>query len=188
MVWTHEEAALKNFHTYLKSLHPTIKFDITYSTKEINFLDTTIYFNSHHKLESTLYVKPTDICALFHADSFHSNNCKRSVIYSQALRYRRIITDDNLLNKQLTTLRGNLLRRGYDIRDINNEYQKITSFTQKDILYRNISNKHTHNVLPFIITFDHTNKLTGPILRNISQLFKMTQYFNRSGASHPSLH
>ena len=76
MVWTHGEAALQNFHTYLNNLHPTIKPDITYSTKEINFLDTTIYFNSHHKLESTLYVKPTDICALLHSDSFHPSNCK----------------------------------------------------------------------------------------------------------------
>ena len=64
-------------HIYLNNLHHTIKFDITYSTKEINFLDTTIYFNSHHKLESTLYVKPTDTCAPLHADSFHPINCKR---------------------------------------------------------------------------------------------------------------
>ena len=165
IVWTHGEAALQNFHTYLNNLHPTVKLDITYSTKEINFLDTTIYFNSHHKLESTLYVKPTDICALLHADSFHPSNCKRSVIYSQALRFWRIITEDNLLNKQLSTLRENLLGRGYDIRDINNEFQKITNFTQRDILYRNICNRHTYNVLSFIMTFDHTNKLIGPILK-----------------------
>ena len=68
MIWTHGETALQNFHTYLNNLHPTIKFDMTYSTKEINFLDTTIYFNPHGKLESTLYVKATDICALLHAD------------------------------------------------------------------------------------------------------------------------
>ena len=154
MVWTHGEAALQNFHTYLNNLHPTIKLDITHFTKEINFLDTTVYFNSHHKLESTLYVKPTDTCALLHADFFHP---------SQALHYRRIMTEDNLLNKQLSTLRENLLRRGYDIRDINNEFPKITNFTQRDILYRNKSNGDTHNVLPFIITYDHTNKLIGAI-------------------------
>ena len=55
--WTHGEKALQNFHTYLNSLHPTIKFDITYSTREINFLDNIIYFNSHDKLESAVYVK-----------------------------------------------------------------------------------------------------------------------------------
>ena len=27
MVWTHGEAALQNFHTYLNNLHPTIKLD-----------------------------------------------------------------------------------------------------------------------------------------------------------------
>ena len=112
-------------------------------------------------------------------------NCK--VIYSsQALRYRRKFTDDNFLNKQLTTLRENLLRRGCDIRDINNEFQKITNLTQKDILYRNKSNKHTHNVLPLIITFDRTNKITGPILEKHWGIIQDDPNFNKSGPNHPS--
>ena len=41
-VLTHGETALRNFHTYLSTLYPTIIFDITYSTKEINVLDTTV--------------------------------------------------------------------------------------------------------------------------------------------------
>ena len=105
MIYTQGEAALQNFHTYFNNIHPTIKFDVTYSTKEMKFLDTTIYFNSQSKLESTLYVKTTDICTLLHVNPFHSNNSKQSVIYSQALCYQRTITDSNLLNKQLSILR-----------------------------------------------------------------------------------
>ena len=165
MIWTHGEETLIKFHNYLNSLHPTIKFDITYSNKEINFLDTTIFFNKKGKLESTLYVKPTDTCALLHAESFHPRHCKRSVVYSQALRYQRIITDDNLLKEQLTNLSGNLLKRGHSISDINNEFQKVTQLTQNDLLFKEHPNETTNNILPFVITYDETNKLIGPILK-----------------------
>ena len=85
MIWTHGKESLLQFYNFLNDLHPTIKFDIEYSTQEIHFLDPTIYFNKDNKLESTLYVKPIDICALLHQESFHPNSCKQSVIYSQAL-------------------------------------------------------------------------------------------------------
>ena len=111
MIWTHGETSLMELHHYLNSLHPTIRFDIIHSTTEINFLDTTTYANTEGHLESKLYIKPTDICTLLHAGSFHPDSCKGSVIYSQALRYQRIITDNNILEIQLTRLRENLLRR-----------------------------------------------------------------------------
>ena len=82
-----------------------------------------------------------------------------------ALSYRRIITDNNILEIQLTRLRENLLRRGYEVRDINNESQKITNFTQSDVLFRKKHDKPNHDILPFIFPYDQTNKLIGPILR-----------------------
>ena len=43
--------------------------------------------------------------------------------------------------------------------------KKIANFSQNDLLWRDKPNKHTQNVLPFIINFVQTNKLIGPILR-----------------------
>ena len=153
------------FHHYLNSLHPTIQFDITHSTTEINVLNTTIYVNTEGHLESKLYIKLTDICTLLHAGSFHPNSFKGSLIYSQAFCYRRVITDNSTLEIQLTRLRENLLRRGYEVSDINNEFQKITNLTQSDLLFRKKHDKSNHNTLPFIIPYDQTNKLIGPIAR-----------------------
>ena len=109
LIWAHGEDALLQFHEYLNNLHLTIKFDITYSYEEVNFLETTIFFNPQHQLESTLYTKPTDMCALLHAESYHPESCKRSVMYSQALRYRRSITNNSLLKKHLNKLKENLI-------------------------------------------------------------------------------
>ena len=60
MIWTHGEEALVEFITYLNSLHPSIKFTHEYSHSSINFLDTTIKFNSERERITTLYNKPTD--------------------------------------------------------------------------------------------------------------------------------
>ena len=128
-----------------------------------HFLDITIYFNKDYKLESTLYIKPTDICALSHQESFHPNSCKQSVIYSQALQYRRVITNDDKLIEQLNKLWDNLLKRGHNITDINKQFNKVIHLTQHSLLHRIKQTNTPQNIIPFVIPYDETNKLTGPI-------------------------
>ena len=164
LIWTHGEDTLLQFHEYLNRLHPTIKFDITYSYEKINFLDTTIFLNPQQQLESTLHTKPTDMCALLHAESYHPESCKRSVIYSQALRYRRIITNDSLLGEHLKKLKENLIRRGYKLSDINKQFNKLRGLTQKGLLYRTKNNESQNNTLPFVITYNETSANIGKIL------------------------
>jgi hypothetical protein len=65
------------------------------------------------QLESDLFIKPTDKAPLLSNESFHPNNCKISIIYSQALRYVRLITNRNRLSECLQDLRVNLITRGY---------------------------------------------------------------------------
>ena len=98
-------------------------------------LDTTIFINMEQILESTLYVKPTDICSLLHKQSFHPDTCKQSVIYSQVLRYRRIITNNITLRTKLGKLKTNLIRRGYSIQEINRQFQKVQQLSQTDALF-----------------------------------------------------
>ena len=115
LVWTHGKEALLKFLDHCNQCFPTMKFTAEHSLEQISFLDTTIYFNEEGTLESTLFVKQQDICTLLHNDSFHATSCKRGIIYSQALRYRRIITNNDQLEEKLETLRNNLVRRGYNL-------------------------------------------------------------------------
>ena len=85
-IWPHGTDRLMEFLTYINTSHPTIKFEYEYSHKSVHFL------------ESDLYIKPTDRRLLLHHDSFHPNSCKTS-IHSQALRYRRLITNNDTLHK-----------------------------------------------------------------------------------------
>jgi hypothetical protein len=78
---------------------------------------------------------------LLHNTSFHPNTCKQGVIYSQALRYRQIITVDN----------------------IDNAFGKDTQHTQKQLLYNNKANK-TETRPTFRVPFNTNTTHIGQIL------------------------
>ena len=152
LVWTHGEESLLNFLDHCNQCFPTIQFTAEHSLQEINFLDTTIFFNRAGTLESTLFVKKQDICTLLHNSSFHPKSCKKGVIYSQALRYMRIITNNEELEEKLETLRDNLIRRGYNLSEVKTQFNKIRQYSQSDLLFNN--NKQTTQTVknrPFVI-------------------------------------
>ena len=106
---------LKHSTNFLTNImfHLTIKLDYTYSSTSVNFLDTTIYINNHNQFESDLYIKPTDRTLLLHNYLFHPTSCKNSIILSQPLRYRHLITDNKRLQQRLDHLCVMPINRGY---------------------------------------------------------------------------
>lgn len=171
LVWTHGEEALLKFLDYCNQCFPTIKFTAEHSLQQINFLDTTIYLNREGTLESTLFVKEQDICTLLHNDPFHPTSCKKGIIYSQALRYRRIITNNEQLEKKLETLRNNLIRRGYNLSEMKTQFNKVRQYSQPDLLFgTNKQTTQTAKNLPFVIPYDSASIEIGKILKNNWQL------------------
>ena len=142
MTWPHGESSLQNFLHHLNSFHHTIKFQHEKSNKSIQFLDTTVHITPQRSLETTLHIKPTDKGLLLHSSSHHSSSCKMGTIYSQALRYRRITTDDDKLLQHLRRLHKILLARGYQHSTIQKTFNKIIPFTRKELLHQ--KNKQTN--------------------------------------------
>ena len=58
------------------------------SQTKINFLGTTV-FRVDNKLRTKVYVKPTDRQSYLHSKSEHPNSTKKSITYSQALRFNK---------------------------------------------------------------------------------------------------
>lgn len=99
-------------------------------------------------------------------DSFHPESCKKGIIYSQALRYRRIITNNEKLTEELNKLRDNLLRRGYNLSNIQNQFSKAIQHTQHELIFKDKPpNNETSRLLPFIVPFDNTTIQIGAILK-----------------------
>ena len=89
LIWN---ATKPEFDKVLKKIdvcHPSIKSEYKMSKIEINFLDTTV-FTQDNKLQTKVYVKPTDRQSYFHTKSDHPNSNKKSIAYSQALRFNEI--------------------------------------------------------------------------------------------------
>ena len=157
VVWTHGEESLHTFINHLNTSHPTIKFEHEYSHLNIHFLDTTVSLTQQGTLVTSLYTKPTDRTLLLHNKSHHPIHCKQGVIYSQALRYRRITTQDGEFLNKLDRLRTTLLTRGYKDRDIIKQFNRVMNRTQADILRTPTTKSNTTpKNLPFVIEY-HTD-------------------------------
>ena len=89
MIWQHGEETLKAFLKILNSCHPTIKFTAKYSLNKVNSLDVEV-IRSGNKLLTDLYVKSKDTHQYLELSSCHVYHSKKSIPYSQALRFNRI--------------------------------------------------------------------------------------------------
>ena len=162
VIWTHSLDQLHEFHAHMNRLHHSIQFEMDFSLKELPFLDTITYFNTTGSINTTLYTKPTDICSLLHAQSFHPASSKKGIIYSQAIRYRRIITQDEELDFHLENLFRSLVSKGYDPTLIHSVFSIVRTQSQTDLL----KEKETpdEGILPFVIPFNTNTKSIGLIL------------------------
>ena len=84
----HFETLFFNVYTF-NNFHHNSKLTHECSKEEINFLDVTVRGN-HGEFITNLYSKPTDGHQYLLFESCHPSHTKSSIIFSQALRMRRI--------------------------------------------------------------------------------------------------
>ena len=80
----HSEEELKEFMRELNSFDSNIKFTYEYSNIDLKVGIV------ESKLITSLFVKPTDRHQYLHYSSGHPEHTKRSIIYSQTLRFKRL--------------------------------------------------------------------------------------------------
>ena len=93
-------------------MHESIKFDCKYSLESVNFLDTTVFKNNQRSLSTKLSSKPTDLPAYIHNKSYHPKSQLRNIPYGQALRVKRICTENDDLKEALNQLKTSFSNKG----------------------------------------------------------------------------
>ena len=78
MIWNGTTEELILFIDELNKKYKTIKFDYKVSTKQIEFLNTMLYRDQQHKIQTTIFHKPTDQQTYLHAQSNHPKSLKNS--------------------------------------------------------------------------------------------------------------
>ncbi|CAH2273976.1 Hypothetical predicted protein [Pelobates cultripes] len=165
IVWTESEEKLIQFHDSFNTFHPSIKLKMEYSTRSVNFLDTTVTCNNG-TIHTSVYRKPTDRCSYLHSSSFHPSHTKQGIIHSQATRYHRICSDPNDRNSHLNVLSKSMRQKGYKPTTITKQINSAVKTPRMRLLqYRE---KKISTRVPLVVTYN-------PALEEIRKIFKDLQ-------------
>ena len=149
MIWRGTEQEFEKFIKELNEAHPTIKFDYEISDSEVNFLDTTVFINKSRNLKTKLYRKPTDRQNYLHLMSEHPPSLKRSIPFSQALRIRKICSEDSDLKTNIEILSKTFIKRGYKSDMVKEQMNKAILTPRYDILKQ--KSKESSNRIPLTL-------------------------------------
>ena len=142
---------MKEFFAFLNNVHPSIKFTIEYSQKQIIFLDMLISQNDNESsLVTSLFTKSTDSHQYLHATSCHRSIYKKSILYGQAIQMKRICSNEVDLQQKLFDIELWLTDRGYKSEIIRPETQKVNLLDRNNLLKK----RPKHQEDSFDLSFD----------------------------------
>ena len=150
-IWTHGEQQLQTFLGELNHHHTSIKFTANWSTEEVSFLDTRVYLKDG-RVETDLYTKPTDKHQYLHTKSCHPRHCKTAIPFSQALRLRRICSEQDNLVTRARELKQHLMKRGYPEQTLDAEIDRAINVSRDHSLSRG-DRRGTDQRIPLVVTY-----------------------------------
>lgn len=165
VIWTGSENQLHKFFEYINNVHTTIKFQYEYSFSTVNFLDVKISMDSLNQLETDVYQKPTDTHTYMHWLSAHPSHLKRSIPFSQALRLRRIVSNNDNLKLRIEEYKNYFMASGYKKKLLDQTMDKIFALSQSDAL-KEKAKANKMNRITFTTTYNPHFKHVGKILND----------------------
>ena len=165
LIWTSSKNELQTFLQEINQVHHSIKFTAETSETELNFLDTTVYIKNN-RLYTKTYKKPSDRASYLHHTSYHPFALKKNIPYGQALRMKRINTEQKEYERSINNLKTSFLKRGYKEKELEEHFHRASNKDRNELLKQK-DRKPKSNRIPFITTFNDT-------LPNIRQAIQKT--------------
>ena len=126
------------FHRVNRQLTDDYGLALTYNLYKpgeyCEFLDIRFKFDGT-TLSTDLFRKPTDSDGFLHFSSAHPPHTFAAVVYSQAIRYRRIINTDAVLQERLDQLYRRFTKCGYPKKMLDDIFDKVRR-SPRNIQYR----------------------------------------------------
>lgn len=155
-VWTHGASELNNYHKFVDSFHPSLKFSLERTDpsqiSSVPFLDTLITVSPSGQFSTELYFKPMASPIIIHFTSAQPMQVKNAVLHSELLRAKRTGSDDDAVERGIDKVTNIFLSNGYPRRIIKRAIFKVKHTDQMNKKQqRNIQNQNTTFIsLPFI--------------------------------------
>ena len=125
-----------------------------------------IYLNN---LITDLFTKPTDTHQLLHRASCHPNHTKKGIPYSQALRIRRICSEEQFFVNRVADLKTWLLARGYGENEVDSQIDRVRAKDRAPLLDTRPKEKDDMKI-PFALTYHPAMHKVYEILRKNQNL------------------
>eukprot|EP00794_Sanderia_malayensis_P018386 gene18386-20236_t len=152
-IWTHGQSRLDSFLEYLNGFHQTIKFTSESSMEKVSFLDVMVV-KKGGVLETDLYCKPTDTHQYLHRGSCHPWHVKKAIPYGQALRIRRICSDDGKFLARSKELVGWFKDRGYDEGFVKEQVERVRNLDRQVLIEQDVGrNRGRGDRIPFVVSY-----------------------------------
>ena len=162
-IWPHGEEEFLAFYKRANELHDSISFTMERSYEEIPFLDVLVKLKDS-TISTSLYTKPTDIHKYLDFNSCHPLSLKRSIVYSQGLRIKRICSDYDDFQYQLAIFVSHLLSSDYPLKLINKEIKKLFSCRRSELLEYKTKNHCSR--IPMVFDYHPKVEILSRVLRN----------------------
>jgi hypothetical protein len=180
------QAFLRNINRF----HPSIKFTWNVSLKKMIFLDLLVYkgndFPVTGKLSTNLHTKPTNVHQYLRFNSCHPDHCLVSIIFSQGLRFHRIISDQPNLIYHLRCFAANLQQRGYPSHLILKYLNKAIQIPRETALLPSTKPKFLTRP-PLVLTYNPAFKTLPKVLHHLFEQIDIDPNCKVQFPEHPIL-
>ena len=182
-IWTDGEESLKEFlefcqkYSQKRNMKSVIKFEISQSTKTVNFLDVCITFNQQ-TLSTTVFSKPTDAHIYLNPKSCHPEHMIKNIPKSQFLRLRKICSNTCDYIKKSNEYINFFTKQGYEISKLKVVAKEMLSKARDELLLQNQKTKNEKTIM--VTTWHPALKQLPQILREkYNQLIENDNYLKK---------
>ena len=145
-------------------------WDISDIGEFATFLDVRFKFDGEVGLVTDINIKATDARMYLHFSSCHPRHVFNSVVYSQALRYRRIINDSDTLKLRFAELKVAFKKSGYPEKLLNGVFDDVVK-RQRNLSYQPKSSSPPFDVA-WIATFGAGSPAISKIVKNTNSILQ----------------
>jgi tripartite motif-containing protein 2/3 len=186
MLFRGDKEDCDNMVGWLNGLMPGIvKLKCNFSKTSLEFLDLRIMI-VNGRLETELFVKPTNLQLFLDYDSNHPTHCKDAIIYSQALRVIERCSQPGSAEPHLENLREKFLVRNYPDKVVTDQFRRANLKQRKDIIFQQRKQNSKDDKVRLIFTHNESNPplhqwirqsrklLTTPQAKELGSKFQIT--------------
>ena len=159
---------LREFFGFLNNFHHSRKFTLEYSLTQIVFLNVLLSKNDNeNSLITSLFARSTNTHQYLHATSWHRSVYKKSIPYGQAIRMKRICSNEVDLQRKLLDIESWLTVRGYKSEIIRPAIKKVNFIDRNSLLKKR--SKHQEDSITLVLTFHPTLHIVFDVLKRAHQ-------------------